>query len=456
MDGTIGHVISQRSMELCNVGSKAYIEGKFDVAYLHFMAALVADEKNFNAWMNLGAVLSNMQKSVASEVACRRALALDPNDPGKMNNLANGIVQQRRYAEGIAIYNKVLASRPDDAGVHHNIGMAYYHLQEFSKAEAHLENSVALREDVAANRNDLAMTKLALGKLTEGLAEFEVRWATLHKCNVWDSGIAEWKGEPLQGKRILVHHEQGFGDSIMLSRFIKSLLRLGAVITIAVPKELILLFRHNFTTCTVLDWDATVVTKDYDFHSPMLSVMRWLHCAEAESVESSPYLTNPGVFEFEAKGKIKVGLCWASGDHGFALQKRRRVIALEKFLPLASLPDVRLFSLQKGPETKSIEYTGAQALIYDALARAEDFADTADVIAQLDVVVSVDSAVGHLAAAMGKPVILLSPFPRCWRWWAETDGMPWYRDMAIVQQDMDGSWDNAVEEALALVSEWFS
>lgn len=455
MDGAIGHVISQRSVELCNIGSKAYVEGKFDVAYLHFMAALVADDKNFNAWMNLGAVLSNMQKSVASEVACRRALALDPDDPGKLNNLANGIVQQRRYAEGIAIYDKVLSSRPDDAGVHHNIGMAYYHLQEFAKAEVHLEKSVELRDNVAANRNDLAMTKLALGKLVEGLADFEVRWATLHKCNVWDSGVAEWKGEPLGGKSILIHHEQGFGDSIMLSRLIKDVFARGARVTIAVPKELILLFRHNFPLCTVLDWDAAVVAKDYAFHSPMLSLLRWLEYSDHREIRSSPYLTNPGTFDFEAKGKIKIGLCWASGDHGFVLQKRRRVIALEKFLPLAALPDVRLYSLQKGPETKSIEYTGGQALIYDALARAEDFADTADVIAQLDLVVSVDSAVAHLAGAMGKPVIMLSPFPRCWRWWAETDGMPWYRDMAIVQQTMDGGWDDAVAEALALVSEWF-
>lgn len=455
MDSIVGHVISAKSEELTNIGSRAYSEAKFDVAYMHYLAAILADDKNFKAWMNLGAVLSNMQKSVASEIACRRALALDPGDTGKINNLGNSLVQQRRYAEGIELFKKVLADRPDDAGVHHNISIAYHGMERFDLALEHLERSVELRGNVYSNRNDLAMTELALGQLQKGLIDFEIRWATLYKSAVWDSGIAEWRGEALHGKNIIVHHEQGFGDSIMLARFITELQALGGLVTIAMPRELIRLFEFNFPNCKVLAWDEAVNASDFDYHCPMLSLIRWLNYQEPDQIASGPYFKAPKAFAFEAKGLIKVGLCWASGDHGYQLSKRRRVVDLEKFLPLAANHNVRLYALQKGKEAKDIEYTGSHAMVFDALALAEDFADTADVIAQMDVVISVDSAVAHLAAAMGKPVIMLSPFPRCWRWWQETDGMPWYRDMAIVQQDIGGSWDDAVAEALALFSEWF-
>lgn len=448
MDGQMGHVITSKSLELMNIGSKAYSEGKLGVAYLHYMASLVADPENHLSWMNLGAVLSNMQKSPASEAAARRALSLDPNDPGKMNNLANALSQQRKYSEAIEIYHKVLTQVPEDAGVHHNLGLCYYVIEQFDRAEIEFEQAVALRPGVTVVKNDLAMTRLALGVLHQGLAEYEVRWDTLHKSKVWSIGVPEWQGQSLYGRSILVHHEQGFGDSLMLCRFIPELLAKGAKVSIAVPKELIRLFRSNFPGCLVLDWDDNPENAFFDFHTPMLSMMRHLDYAFTADIEPSVYLKAPGTFDIDLKGKFKVGLCWASGDHGFALQKRRRVIGLDKFLPLAADPRVQIVSLQKGQPVKEIEYCGAQALVYDALARAEDFADTADVISKLDLVISVDSAVAHLAAAMGKPVIMLSPSPRCWRWWNELNGEPWYSDMAIVQQAQDGTWDEALAEML--------
>lgn len=450
MDGAGGLDIAARSVELNNIGTQLYTDRQLGSAYLHFMAALVVDPSNYLSWMNLGAVLCNMQKGPAAEVACRRALLADPNSPGILNNLANALSQQRKYADAIKIYHKIIETGHTEAGVHHNLGLAYYMLEQFASARKEFEIALHLRPDVTVIQNDLAMTRLALGDLDHGLADYEARWVTLFKSKVWELAIPEWKGENLQGKRILVHHEQGFGDSIMLCRFVNELLTEGAQVTISMPKELVRLMQHNFPLCPVLKWDEMPEATDYDFHSPLLSVMRWLQYNSPHEISPTPYLTAPGTFGDKLPGKLKVGICWSSGDHGFALQKRRRIVPLEKLLPLAAKADVKLIGLQKGDAVKDIEFIGAQAMVLDCLARAEDFADTADIISQLDIVISVDSAVAHLAAAMGKPVIMLSPSPRCWRWWGSVDGLPWYQDLSVAQQSVDGSWDDAVDEVFGI------
>ena len=444
-----------RSDELNHIGTEFYAKGMLRPAYFHFMAALESDPRNSRAWMNIGATLAHGGHDPAAEIAARLGLALDPFNVMFKNNIGNALMGQRKYSEAVRYFDEALQAISTDAGLYHNQGLALYMFGDFSQAEAYLRQAVELRPDVPAIQNDLALAMLCQGKIQPALEIYEVRWKTLYQSKIWGLGVPEWQGEDLQGKKILIHHEQGFGDSIMLGRFIADVVALGAEVTISVPPELMRLFgylNYGGPSLRIIDWESDDVKAEYDYHSPMMNVMRWLGIASKGEISSEPYITLPEEYEVNFKlppAKVKIGLCWASGDHGPHLSKRRRYIPLEKLFPLALLPGVRLISLQKGENEKDIEHSGAHSFVFNPMAKVQDFYDTAHLISQLDLVITVDSAVAHLAGALGKPVIMFSPSPRCWRWWnIKFNGLPWYEDMVIVQQAEDGSWDEAIVEAV--------
>jgi hypothetical protein len=184
----------------------------------------------------------------------------------------------------------------------------------------------------------------------------------------------------------------------------------------------------------------------YDYHTPMLSLMRWLNIKDSRQIDARPYLKADPL---RAPGELpdalfKVGICWASGNHSPSMRERRRVVPLPAFLPMSEIPNVSLVSLQVGPESADIAHNGMEGIVFDLTHRLEDFAATADLIARLNLVISVDSAVAHLAGALGKPTLMLSPYTRCWRWWNKTSGWPWYERMAVFSQGQDGTWDEAI------------
>jgi hypothetical protein len=309
-----------------------------------------------------------------------------------------------------------------------------------------LDKSLALTHDNLQVRSDRALALLALGKIQEGLAEYEVRWDLLAKSRIWDLNIREWRGEALNGCRILVHHEQGFGDGIMLARFLTPLAKLGCSITLAVPNELLQLFSRSFRFIHVIDMeDATLGdTSNFDYHVPMLSLMRWLKVKTPAEIDAATYLYGRPIEGLRLPQGYRIGVCWASGNHGAALIDRRRIVPITSFLPLTEIPGVSLVALQKSDESADIVRNGMEGLIFDVSHRLEDFAVAADIISQLDLVISVDSAIAHLAGAMGKPCFMLSPFTRCWRWWNKTSGWPWYNRMTLFHQVESGSWNLAM------------
>ncbi len=149
---------------------------------------------------------------------------------------------------------------------------------------------------------------------------------------------------------------------------------------------------------------------------------------------------------------MRVGICWESGDHSPALRRRIRTVPLELFFPISEIPGVRLVSLQKSNAQSDILRLGAETFIFDPMSQVEDFYDTASIIQSLDLVISVDSAVAHLAGALGKPTLMLGPFTRCWRWWDETTGLPWYRNFEIIQQENPWDWKMPMQIVKAVVA----
>lgn len=442
-----------KAEELNAVGAQLFGQGQLEPARLHFLAALALEPNNISALQNLGAVLRNMMHYEAAASVSRRSVALSKGEnPFCRSNLGVSMLALKRYDEALDLLGGVVDDLPKSGHSWHNYGLALYMTGEYELALGAFDAALEFGDENPHCRSDRSLTLLALGRIQDGLSEYECRWQVLWSSPIWKTTIPEWKGEDLKERHILVHHEQGFGDSIMLVRFLKQLhANIGCRVTLCVPEELRRLFAFSLPYIHVITLDSPLLKSDepaFDYHSPLLSVVRWLNVASPHEIDPTLYLRSGLGSDIKLpQAKITIGICWASGNHGIGLVERRRVINVTQFLPLTELEDVAVISLQKGDASKDLLSNGLEGLIFDVQHKLEDFADTAAVISQLDLVISVDSAVAHLAGALGKPCLMLSPYTRCWRWWNDV-GLPWYEDMLIYSQARDGTWNNAMIEVI--------
>lgn len=443
-------VPEDRVKALVNTGAKLFTEGQLEPARLHFLAALSLDPLHYTALQNLGAVLRNLGHYHASEVVARRSVAITKRqNPYCISNLGVAQLGTRHYRESLAELRSVLDYLPESAPSWHNYGLVLYMTGQYDEALQAFDKSLALAPNDQAE-SDRSLTLLSMGKIAEGLENYECRWKLLHQNKVWSLNIPEWKGEPLAGKRIIAHHEQGFGDSIMLLRFIEHLTEKRGNITLGMPKPLVRLCQKTYPSITCLDLDNDLIdANSFDYHVPLLSLMRYVGIDKPDRIGAKPYLSATADSPMRLpRSKRKIGICWASGNHSPALVDRRRLVPVTTFLPLLQDLDVSLVSLQIGEDVKDLVKHGLEGLVFDPSPKIENFYDTACLIKCLDLVVSVDSAVAHLAGALGKPCIMLSPYSRCWRWWGRGTGWPWYNRMKIYYQSADGTWDDAMKEAV--------
>jgi tetratricopeptide (TPR) repeat protein len=439
------------------IGVEFFQKGQMEPARLHFLSALFMEPNQPQVLQNLGAVLRNLNFYEASESIARRSVAASGNNPYCLSNLGVAQMALRKYGEALKTLKTVTNGLPDAAPGWHNFALVLYMLGRYEEALKSFDKSLELDSTNSQVQSDRALTLLALERIQDGLESYEVRWKLLANSKIWEKDLPEWKGENLIGSRILVHHEQGFGDSIMLVRFLNPLAKLGCSITLAVPDELTLLFQRSFRFIKVIsltEAEALDNVSAFDYHTPMLSLMRWLGIKTPSEIDASTYLyAKPSEDNRLPDAACRIGICWASGNHGPTLVDRRRVIDLTKFLPLSEIPGVALISLQKGPDTKAIIDNGMEGIVFDITHKFENFAITADYIANLDLVISVDSAVAHIAGAIGKPCLMLSPYTRCWRWWGKSHGWPWYNRMAVYYQSENGNWDSAMKKVISAVRE---
>jgi Glycosyltransferase family 9 (heptosyltransferase) len=440
--------IDGRIFELNLKASQFQARGDFEAARAHYMAALLWNANQPDVLGNLAGVLYKLQKHEMGIATGLRAVRINPNDFMIRNNLAINLISVGRVEEARAHLKVATTLKPDDPAMLHTKGSMFCCENKFDLAEKCFRRAREVGYDCYVTQNDQALAGMAQGQLTENLELYEVRWEELYKNAVWDLGIPEWKGEVLEGKSIIIHKEQGFGDEIMLVRFVKKFVEMGANPALAVSKPLERLLAENFPDIPVFNCDSPAAElREYDYHTPMLSMIRHLGITP-RTINSNHYLSAREPLTRPIPGRLKVGLCWASGDHGDELKLRRRIVDLASLLPLCGIPGVQVVSLQKDENQKQLYALGAEALIIDTMSRVADFYDTARLIHQLDLVVSVDSAVAHLAGAMGKPTIVLGPRRRCWRWWNQPSGEPWYKNMKIYTQDEKLSWEPAVRRVV--------
>lgn len=394
-------------------------------------------------WNNYGIALRQQTKYLAAVACYRRAIEFEPNDPVYHGNLGNVLKDLGRFPEALAAHEVAVGLRPTDAGSHHNYGVALRETALMEEALAEFETACRLDPENPIFEFDRALALLYLGRFSGGWSAFEWRWK-VGEITKPDLKVREWKGEDFQGKTLLVYPEQGYGDSILASRFLPLVKRRGGAVCLMCKPPLQRLFKDlEGVDRLVTDTRADI---RFDLQCAMLS-LPGIFKTTFENVPSPARLHIPEESRNKARSlvsptddRFKVGIVW-SGSVTFK-NNASRTTTLDRFLQLAGIPGIRFYSLQKGPLESELRETGANAVIPDIGGRVEDFADTAAVIERLDLVIMTDSAVAHLTGSLGRPVWNLLSFVPYWLYLLEGEQTPWYPSMKLVRQPRFGDWDS--------------
>ena len=432
-----------------NLGILLQNQGSYDAAAEHFERCLAAQPDHAEALINLTLARRN-QGRLDEAIACgRRALALRPNASEAHNNLALALDNIGRVDEALGHYGQALALKPDYAEALNNLGLSLYHAGRPEAALDAFDRALSLRGAYGEAQLNQAMVRLSTGDFRRGWAQYETRWQTgqmAHERRHPDLPL--WDGSAGAGRTILLWAEQGMGDTLQFCRYAPLLAERGWRVVLEVQAPLVRLLGRLAGVATVLPLGATATA---DCHAPLMS-LPLLFGTMLETIPApTPYLA-PAPEHVERWGKrlaaaglggqgLRVGLVWAGNPRRhaplLALTDARRSIALDALAPLLAVPGTRFVSLQK--DLRPGEVPAAYGLL-DLMDEVEDFADTAALIAQLDLVIAVDTSTLHLAGAMGKPVWLLNRFDTCWRWLRQRDDSPWYPTLRQFRQKALGEW----------------
>lgn len=404
--------------------------------YIETATQLLTDPDDPVALVNRHALLAGrFERSAVHLALARRAAALSGSIYAKFN-LASAMSRAGHYLDACEAFRGCLEIAPPDkrAEVLHHIGMAHHDLGEFDAAVKWYDQALAVDNDPEIHRSR-AIARLAGGHLGDGLAAFEIEHHKPARKPIGQAGIPRWRGEDLSNKTIVYAHEQGYGDTIQFIRFLPRL-KAGRVI-VSMPPELSALLKEHFEADEWVD-ESGPFTADY-YCSPM-SLCGALGIEYGEVV-GKPYLRSSAL-SLPRRGYRRIGLVWR-GSPGYS-QDATRSIALDALAPLFELPGLAFYSLQMGDARKELTKLGLDGFIGDLTCTIRDWRDTARAIMAMDEIVSVDTAVAHLAGALGKPVRLMIPYSPCWRWMRGRSDTPWYENTTLYRQAVPNNWGGPV------------
>jgi tetratricopeptide (TPR) repeat protein len=425
--------------------------GRYKEAASSYRRTIELQPDYVEAYNQLGAALASLERFDEALASYDHAIELDPEYEEAFYNRGVALQTIERYEEAVVSYDRAIALRPDYPEALKNRGMVLQAIARYGEALADYDSALALRPDHAPTHFSKGACLLLSGDLAHGWQEYEWRLRLPEMQQGWrEFPQPFWRGEePIAGKTILVHAEQGLGDTIQFCRLVAPLAARGALVVLEVPRPLgRLLVSFPGTVQTLVRGDPL---PPFDLHCPLLSLPAALGTT-FETIPPAPYVaTEPGLAavwrrRLEALPGLRVGVVWAGGP-GMGTDSRRSM-TLDRLAPLTAVSGVSFVSLQKGlAAAEVLERRGAP--LYDFTEELEDFADTAALVAGLDLVISVDTSVAHLAGAMGKPLWLLARFDACWRWLRGRDDSPWYPTARLFRQVSPGDWGSALSRVAA-------
>lgn len=441
--------LRNRAIVLTKLGRLSEAVGAYD-------AALRGRKDNSDLLVRRAMVLNQVDRREEALVDAERAASLRPNDLEILNALVIILDNLGRYIDALKIIDRMLGLDRNYLDAINNSGMLLARLGRFKEALACYDRSLAQRSDQAQAFYNRSLIRLALGDWIRGFQEFESRWETIPLKAARLQGLGPlWLGgdEDLLGKTLLVYHEQGYGDTLQCVRYVPLLAKRGAKIILAVPPALALLMRSLEGVADICIGDRPF--PHHDYQCPLMSLPLAFRTTPDTVPVPAPYLRAIDSKVAQWKHRLgtqdgaRIGLAWSG--RRYAPINYPRDVALAALRPLLSL-DAHFISLQKeidAPDRSVLQQFPNLCTFDEAL---EDFADTAALIENVDLVIAVDSAVAHLAGALGKPVWLLNRYAACWRWLQEGVESPWYPTLRQFRQSTVGDWTSVVTEVTRAAS----
>ena len=391
-------------------------------------------------WNGIGVALANAGHFVTAEVAFTRAVADEPNRSDLRANRANVLRRLGRFEEAASEISKSLKLEPT---AHIPMFIAGNLALDAGQPMEALKWFNAAKCEATHERFCKSVALLMTGQWREGFSEFESRMEATNQ-----STLPLWDGSP--GKVVAIHHEQGFGDTILAARFLRDIPKgLFKRVYFGVPAQLVRLFQaQNLTPCELLSMNEDMPPVDCVL--PLMSLPERLKITDVSSV---PYIDAPAKYSIRKPGgtKLTVGLVWRSKAQGIglhfehALHGEQKSMPFEMLLSLAAIPGVALYSLQTGDAMADIDRAGGATFVENLGGKILDFADMAGFMAGLDLIVSVDTAPAHLAGAMGRPVIVAVNTPSAWQWGTGYESK-WYPSATVRRQKTPGDWQSVIDQ----------
>jgi len=431
---------------LDNLAGALRTQGELDAAQACYERALSLRPNRIESQIGLGVVLRDLGRLEEAVARYERVLSLAPDHPETLNNLGVALVDLGRPEEAITHYVRALAVQPDRPETQSNFGIALERQGRYSEALACYGRALTLKPDYAQAHFNRAHALLLTGQFDEGWQEYEWRFAVARYDRGFDQPL--WSGEPLAGRSILLHAEQGFGDTLQFVRYVPAVAERGGRVVLEVPKPLVRL------ACTVAGVSEVVAAGDllpaFDCHCPLLSLPRVFKTNLVTIPKAVPYLSVPAdasaawTERIATTPGLKVGVAWAGTTVG--------AIDLRLLQPLWEAAGISWFSLQVGDRSGDISALGG-VKIADLSRWLTDFAETAAAVCRLDLVISVDTSVAHLAGALGRPTWLLLRHPPEWRWQLDREDSPWYPTARLFRQRKEGGWPGVACEVAAALAQ---
>jgi tetratricopeptide (TPR) repeat protein len=443
-----------------NKGLLLLEENQFSAALEHFDKALTIEPKSFEGHHNKGMALEKMGRLQEALSHYQQAIEYCPESSRTFNNLGNAYRELDLLDEAIKSFERAIELDPEYAEAFSNLGWTLFRLQEYQQSKEYFKKAIKINPSLSPAVFNLSLCQLTLGEFDEGWIHYEERMKQpLYQMKIDPLNKPQWDGsQELDGKTIYIHSEQGLGDTIQFCRYIRLLANRGAKVLFETQIQLQELLKNLDGVSQLIEPGQAVPS--YDYHCPLMSLPLAFKTNENNIPNEIPYIFADEVKKGCWKDKLaaisgpKVGLVWSGGFRPNNPElwgvNQRRNVSFELISQL-NMDGIEFFSLQKGDgaEAELKKYKDQlwkSSNLHNFVDELQDFSDTAALIEQLDLVISVDTSTAHLAGATGKPVWILNRFDGCWRWLDKGDSSQWYPTAKLYRQKSTGCWDEVIEK----------
>ncbi len=435
----------REAARIFNLGVEHHRKGEMEQAIEAYGKSLLLNPKVPDVYNNMGVALRATGKLEAAVACYRRCLVLRPNQSGAHSNIGNAYRELGRLQLSIASHQQAVKLDARNPEAYYNLGLALRDLGHMSQALAAFETALRLKPEHAECRWDRSLTLLAMGDFKRGFEEYEWRWK-LDRSPPRTLDKPVWDGSELKGKTLLIQQEQGIGDMLQFARYIPMVKERVGTVVIETHPELARLLSTVSGADKVVNRGSAL--PKFDAYIPVMSLARIFETTIETIPQNIPYLSPPEEQSVQLPASLdnqrQIGIVWAGRPtHN---NDKNRSCGFKHFIELLGIPGVSVYSLQKGGKESEIRENGCAALVVDMAPRLNDFADTAALVQQLDLVITVDTSVAHLAGALGKPVWVVLPFAGDWRWMRNAKDSPWYPSMRLFRQTQHGDWTQVFNE----------